>query len=931
MRNRLVLLFSLLFLIVLGVSTLTSTQAEKSSEKVEEKASSSDSLLSWMSDLKTKSQIHRDSGDIQMAVDFLTEAIDQRWREPQTDEEYEKLAWIFTNRAYLYNERQGDFLAAKEDYLSALKQFDKCQPSDYFVARYVYQPLGNIYTRLGENEIAISMLEKFKRACEDTEESEALMNAYNDIGRAFMNSGELEKSIELFRQGIEIDPSNLFSVGLLYSSKAEAEVKSEAFVESMKSARLSIACLDRVLAEVNEKDYHFDAARRYKIGVLATMAKVHSNMGEHSQAHENYQTSHDLAMEVYPHKHRAVARTFVELGNSWSVLNDGSKAMENYQLALNALMEGVVVKNYLSNPARNVLFADVVIGEALVQKAKVAYELFQKEKSGEWLEVSARAFTAYFDWVDVQRSEQFEFNSKLGAASEIHQTGELALRTYYDLYQQEKKKSWVDSAFALMDQTKAIVLAEERGFKELAKSNPKMRDLLKEQNALKFQRSLFKADIRKAEEDNRAYEVLRLMKRMSELDERSQLLEQKIRSIFPAYRLQANSRLEGETASRLKQKMAERNTQLLSYFVGNDWSYAILGEPENFRFVRIQGQTLKDEVLSFMSELNDPMGAKAEDFAREGKELFDVLIPTKISGKNWVILPDGMLNSLPFEALVSEDTKSSSFKKMNYLLKDHVIHYAPSAYFFAQDQFGEHAPESFLGVAPVFEHSSEYAYLPKSLEELQVGVDQFSGVEINRAEATKSRFFKEAEKYDILHISTHAGTNSGGNNDAWMVFSDENSKQHRLVANELLQLNLPASLVVLNACETGRGTIFQGEGPMSLARSFLDAGSQSTVTNLWSVSHESNSAIMQYFYEDLSENLSPSRALTHAKLKYLESGNIDDRSAHPFYWSSAILIGTDVSVSPPPSGSGWIWLLVGVLGLLSLSAIVYIKWKQKFA
>lgn len=924
------LLFSLLLLVFCGVSIQVSTSSENSPEKKELNLAPSDSLLSWMSNLKTKSQVYRDSGQIQKAVDFLSEIIQKRWRDPATSEEYEKLAWVFTNRAYLYHERQGDFLAAKEDYLSALKQFEGCEPSDYLVARYVYQPLGNIYTRLGENEIAISMLEKFKRVCEETGETEALMNAYNDIGRAYMNSGELETAIQLFRQGIDIDPSDQFSVGLLYSSKAEAEEKSDAYEESMKSAQLSIACLNRVLKEVNQTDYHFEAAKRYKIGVLATMAKVQSHIGNLARAHENYQASHDLAMEVYPQKHRAVARTFVELGNSWSELGDGSEAMKNYQLGLNAMVDGVDLNDYLANPSKKMLFADVVIGEALVQKAKVAHQLFQKEKKNQWLKASAKAFLAYFDWVDVQRSEQFEFNSKLGAASEIHRTGEFALQTFYDLYQQGKNKDWIDTAFMLMDRTKAIVLAEERGFKELANNNPKIRDLLKKQNALKFQRSLFKTDIRKAEEQGNAKDVLRLKKRMSELDEQSQLLEQTIRWIFPAYRMQASSQLKGEVESKLKTKLTSRKAQLLSYFVGNDWLYAVLGEPGKFEFVRIPEHKMKDEVTSFLAELNNPNTSSPESFEREAKELYDVLISKKIKSSNWVILPDGILNSLPFEALVSKRAKGEvSYKKMNYALKDRVIQYAPSAYFFGQDHFGERAAKSFLGVAPVFENSASYAYLPKSKEELQVGVERFSGEEITGSQASKKRFLKVAPEYDILHVSTHAGSNSGENNDAWMVFSDDESKDYRLEANELLQLDLPASLVVLNACETGTGTVFQGEGPMSLARGFLDAGSQSTVTNLWSVSHESNAAIMHYFYEDLSENQSPSRALTHAKLTYLASGEIDDASAHPFYWSSAILIGTDVPVGLTPSNSGWMWILFGSLGVMLLGGLVYFKWRRK--
>jgi CHAT domain-containing protein len=143
-----------------------------------------------------------------------------------------------------------------------------------------------------------------------------------------------------------------------------------------------------------------------------------------------------------------------------------------------------------------------------------------------------------------------------------------------------------------------------------------------------------------------------------------------------------------------------------------------------------------------------------------------------------------------------------------------------------------------------------------------------------------------------------------------MVFSDEKSSDYKLEANELLKLDLPASLVVLNACETGSGTIFKGEGPMSLSRGFLNAGVESTVTNLWSVNHESNAVIMKHFYESLSETHVPSLSLTKAKLAYLSSGEIDDMGAHPYYWSAPILIGSDAAVNEPDSPFPMKWVLI---------------------
>jgi CHAT domain-containing protein len=919
MGKKSVLLFSLLTLFFLVVSTQSTKKTVSKQETTTSELrlpDAQDTLLEWMTSMKNESQVYRDRGENSQAVKVLTECIDGIWRKPNTNEEFEKLAWIYTNRAYFYNNKFGDYLAAKDDYLSALKQFESCEPSSYLVARYVYQPLGNIYTRLGENEIAISMLEKFKLSCEQSEETVALMSAYNDIGKAYLNMGKVELGIEWISKGIELDQTDDFSLGLLYSSKAEAEVELGDNVSGLVSAQKCIQHVDAFLKSADESDFRYNMARQYKASGLSAQAHIFSQNEEYDLAHELFQKVDKLTQEVYPKGHRARARAIAGLGESFNNLGDKKKALLLYQQSLASMFNDLDSSSIAANPRRSDLYADVVLGEVLYQKALIAHSLFNDENQLKWLNISVTAYLKYFEWVEIQRSEQFEFKSKLGAANEIHTIGESALNAFFDMYLVSGKSNWVDTSFILMDQTKAIVLAEERGFKDLAEKNPEMRSMLKEQNALKAQRAILQADLDELIENEG---VSRLKKRLVEIDEQSQLLDQEIRSAFPSYRTEESSKLEGEDFVQFRNKLSKRKASVLSYFVGDQFVYVITGSPNNFAFKRFSRDTLNTTANSFLNELNAPSATSPEKYSGAGKLLFDLLIgdaETKLKS-DWVILPDGLLNGVPFEAMVSS-TKGSSFKKLNYLLRDHVIHYAPSAYFFAHESAGDMAKESFLGMAPVFKNSKTYDFLPKSVEELQTGTSLFSGEELTDDKATKKQFFKKAEQYDILHISTHAGTNSGTNNDAWMVFSDEKSSDYKLEANELLRLDLPASLVVLNACETGSGTVFKGEGPMSLSRGFLNAGAESTVTNLWSVNHESNAAIMRNFYESLSETRSPSRSLNEAKLAYLSSGEIDDMSAHPYYWSAPILIGSDSAVNEPASPFPKSFLLIAMGAVVAL-------------
>ncbi|MFK7785358.1 MAG: tetratricopeptide repeat protein, partial [Crocinitomicaceae bacterium] len=623
MGKRLVLLFSLLALIFSVVSCQSGDDGDvQGSKEVENTVAQTepDSLLAWMTHLKDESQVYRDQGDTQKAVEKLSQVIEQRWREPNTLEEYEKLAWIYTNRAYLYNERQGDFLAAKEDYLSALRQFESCEPSDFLVARYVYQPLGNIYTRLGENEIAISMLEKFKQVCESNGATEALMNAYNDIGRAHMNASKFEEAIEWFSKGIEIDQTDHFNIGLLYSSKAEAEEKNGDSQRAFRSAEKSIQNLDRLIQAADETDFHHVAANRYKIGVLGVLAKSTASTKGEQLAHPIYQEALKLAKKLYPDKHRGLARVYVNLGMSFAKIDNEIEALNCYQSGLNAILDEVDLDNFKQRFKKTELFADVVIGEALFEKAKTAHKLYKKEGDRDWLKTSGNTYLTYFDWVEIQRSEQFEFNSKLGTAGEIHQIGESALVAFFDLYKETNNPKWIDTAFILMDQTKAIVLAEERGYKNLAEKNPKLRSKLKQQNALKFQRSRFESDIKNLGEitQDKQEEVRRLKKRLSEIDKESQLLDQEIRRLFPSYRTKESSKLEGKGLTRLKNKLKEKKASIVSYFVGDRSVYVISGSPKAFRFKSFSSDALRQVTASFSSELIAPTTSTPEKYARAG-------------------------------------------------------------------------------------------------------------------------------------------------------------------------------------------------------------------------------------------------------------------------------------------------------------------------
>ncbi len=353
---------------------------------------------------------------------------------------------------------------------------------------------------------------------------------------------------------------------------------------------------------------------------------------------------------------------------------------------------------------------------------------------------------------------------------------------------------------------------------------------------------------------------------------------------------------------------------------------------------------------SLLRQLGDPQSALGESAGVPGYEagplltqlsaLFRILIP----GEAWreireseeiVIVPDGPLHYLPFEALVIEpagDTASAGF----WLDRGPRLHYAPSASVLralagrAAGRPAPTEPPTILSVSnPAYSSRAggsqsspevakpgrveaaarqrylalggELQALPGTAQETQALVEAFGREQVRvlqGSEATEAMVRESVGAKRLLHLATHGIV---GSSDADLLASlalspetadTASSNDGFLQLFEIYQLQLDADLTVLSACETNLGRRLAGEGVFALSGGFLTAGSSRVLANQWRVDDDASAWLIGAFFQELasSPESDPYRftaALHAAKRRTRETS----QRTHPYFWAPFILIG----------------------------------------
>lgn len=310
-------------------------------------------------------------------------------------------------------------------------------------------------------------------------------------------------------------------------------------------------------------------------------------------------------------------------------------------------------------------------------------------------------------------------------------------------------------------------------------------------------------------------------------------------------------------------------------------------------------------------------------------------VAAEIRGKRLLIVSDGALQYIPFAALPTPETISGTPVP---LIARHEIVSLPSASILAvlrRQQNDRRVPAKTVAVLadPVFSSRDgrlsagprpqsspsipaaaatspadepltrsvrdvglELARLPftrREAEAILSLVPSGQGMEALDFNATRAAATsRELSQFRIVHFATHGLLDSQEPELSGLVFSlvDKQGQPQSgfLALEDIYNLDLPADLVVLSACETGLGKEIKGEGLIGLTRGFMYAGASRVVASLWSVNDVATAELMRRFYQGmLRQGLPPASALRSAQRELRER----TRWKSPYYWAAFQLQG----------------------------------------
>lgn len=820
--------------------------------------------------------------------------------------------------------KTGNYEEALEKTINAAEVVQKdmkTQEDTLYLARF-YNNIGLFYIELGDiykaEDYCNNSLFLFKKAGSYFAAGTTNLN----LGEFFARQGKLEEALFLYNAAIKslekskgVPPYQLDQSYInIYNGIASAATKLRSHEEAYIAIQKNLEIHKR---EADKKDETFSVCGLY-----------YRSIGEYDKSLRYYKEALEIRKETYGKEHPLIAKVYFNLGQTEQKKNNSVAAQGYYDLAKEAI--SVPSQKGLMPFLMNKDSADGIPDKAILLKILDAEARLLQEKDA--LELANDKTGAAVLLLEKIRNNFKEEGSKLFMVQTMIPTYELSIGVSLDLYQRTKKRSYLEDAFQLVEKSKAMLLLDALKAEEARNFGNIPKKLLDEERRLirervRYEKLLFEA---KSIRDEKTINLHQ--KELLKLKIASEKLQNTLERDYPKYHeLKYNTQI---ASLEQVQEGLDDKTALIEFFVGADniYIFSIYADTVWVTTVPMDNQFITSirglrTALTDVSLLSEELESSYLLLAKNGRSIYQKFLEPALKKEGverLVLIPDGMLNYVPFEVLLTEkpDYQTIDFKALPYLIKKQTIsyHYSSTLKLFSRSSVktngkmlamaSSYDKEAFINAkgfsARDYRIRTSVDDLPGAKREVKYLSETFAGKFLYGKKSNEENFklYSKKNPYSVIHLAMHGIVDSKQPEYSSLVFthSDNKEEDDLLHAYELNLLEINTDLVVLSACETGFGKYERGEGVVSLGRGFMYSGAPSLVMTLWPINDKATSVLISAFYNELAMGYGKDVAMRNAKMIYLEGAK--NITAHPFFWASFINLG---DCKPIELKKHWTW------------------------
>lgn len=786
-------------------------------------------------------------------------------QKPKTKDDLLAIVILNSNKAY-YEKQFNQVQKAVSSYEKAWKTYQKYNLSNYDIIEYCLKPLGNLYTLLGDYDNAENTIKQYYYIATKEKNKQQQFAAVVNLSNVYQNSGKNELAIDLLEKTIRTEKLSNIQKGILWNNLGNS------YVLNYRNRGLTVKFEPNIFDKLESSYLKAIQLLQSDKSQTETLANCYRNLASLNGQWQNFELANsyfEKARKYFYTTPNLSPRQIAQFKYEEAILFFKQQKLKEATSSIDSIFK-LLIPNYNPKkselPEQNYLYTENSLLDALDLRAAIYSRQNQDKKALE-------AYNLAFHIEELFSNMMIYENSKIIHQNRVRMRTEKCIAIYDHLYQKEHKQSYIEAAFQLAEKSKSSVLKSylEKKSSISRKEKFQIEQLQNWSNIILKEQQ--KGDLANIEKINEAIEKQNGL----------MLSLKKIRS--------EKTTAEKDTIDikSLFYKLEKDKSMMIEYFSGYEKMYFFILDNNRIRLDYYwDNHTATPRIISYLNYFSDANKIldNITGYNHYAHSLYEMLkLPVNSSYKNLIIVPDGILNFLPFEALITKETNTTNFAQMHYLLNDFNIGYQNSAQFYLlPNHQNSKQQKTVLGVFPVFENTP-YT-LTYSKNEMQSIQQNFKGKYLTNKAANFKNFSNNAANYSILHLSTHA--------DAGDIITPSTIKfyDQNILYSELYHLNINPDLVVLSACETGIGKLFKGEGAMSISRGFQLAGAQNILLSLWKVNDYTTSVFMDSFYQNIKKGQSYMEANANAKRDFLKNPQISNTKKSPYYWSAFVYYGS---------------------------------------